>query len=388
MTNPGSIDEYLRRLSPLSRSSLLTELERLKLCGAEIPGTATILEMLRAEFRQSAQASNNVADPSSFFFAVLEPVLIDGAPNHTNAGRVLRGSLAPIWLWISRDLLPTMTRDYIEKIKPLIAADKQREARQVAVAFQGKVAKALENALAAPEVAEQARLKLATYTASQAAYADLNKLMRVLRARGCLDRLAKELPTSILKFDDTRVAKVYDLLDALAKENTDAIEFALTLVANRLTLPWQLFQLATTAAQSKKVADIAVTPYAMTVSMVLDRIEDQRSTLRLALGKNRILVAKNILASIYDAEHALHAGIEDLDRSEWGARLDQLINEVIDLVQAEVERFPSNVGHVLGSASRRRHSSLVGRLTSLGSKGRDIITSGATFCKRLIGEDV
>ena len=34
------IQEFLQRLTPLTRGSLLTELERLEVCGAEIPGAA------------------------------------------------------------------------------------------------------------------------------------------------------------------------------------------------------------------------------------------------------------------------------------------------------------------------------------------------------------
>ena len=44
--------EFLQRLSPLSRSCLLAELERLELCGVDIPGSADIRAKLRAEFRK------------------------------------------------------------------------------------------------------------------------------------------------------------------------------------------------------------------------------------------------------------------------------------------------------------------------------------------------
>ena len=65
------------------------------------------------------------------------------------------------------------------------------------------------------------------------------------------------------------------LLDAFRKTNPDAVPFALTLVAKRLKEPWQIMRLATKAARSKKVADVAATPYAIAVPMVLDRLEDK-----------------------------------------------------------------------------------------------------------------
>ncbi len=112
-------------------------------------------------------------------------MLVDGAPEHANSGRIQRGSLAAIWEWISRDLLPTMARDYITQMTDLIAADKQREARQATSAFQTKVVKSLENTIGSADNVAQIRSKLATYTASQTAYDDLTKMLeRAARTRG------------------------------------------------------------------------------------------------------------------------------------------------------------------------------------------------------------
>jgi len=54
-------------------------------------------------------------------------------------------------------------------------------------------------------------------------------------------------------------------------------------------------------------------------------------------------------------------------------------------VEAEVARFPDNVGHVLGSRRLRSHHSLAGRLTYLAYKGRDVVSDGAAYCKKLVG---
>src|SRR5258707_1596119 len=51
MMHPERIDDYLQRLTPSARSNLLTELERLEVCGTSMHGSAAILEKLRAEFR-------------------------------------------------------------------------------------------------------------------------------------------------------------------------------------------------------------------------------------------------------------------------------------------------------------------------------------------------
>lgn len=384
MTLVDQIQEFLQRLTPLTRGNLLTELERLEVCGAEIPGTAPILQQLRAEFRKDGSTQIRASNPSRFFFAPLEPLLVDGDPEHANTGRILRGSLSPIWEWISRDLLPTMARDYVKAINELVTADNQREARKVAAAFQTKVAKSLENTFGSPAAADQARAKLAAYTTSRSAYDDLTKLLLVLRARDALAKFNDALPVSIEKFDDAKVSKIAALLDGFGKSHADVLPFALALVATRLKTSWQLIRLATKAAPSKNAADIAATPYAIAVSMVLDRLDDRRSMLRVALKKNRVLVAKEILTEIYDTEYALRVRIDLLDESAWGERLNYLIDAVAALVDMEISRFPDNVGHVLGSRRLRSYQSLAGRLTYLAWKGRDVLAGGAAFCRSLV----
>jgi len=380
------IQEFLQRLTPLTRSSLLAELERLEMCEGELPGIAEILASLRAEFRKDGSTQDRVNNGSRYFFAPLEPFLVDGAPEHANFGRIQRGSLAAIWEWISRDLLPTMARDYIKKIDELILANHPRGAQKVASAFQIKVAKYLESTLASADGADQTRRKLATYTASRAAYTDLTKMVSVLREHGALAKLDSALPARIDNFDDGRVAKISALLDGFSKSHAQVLPFALTLVAKRLKTSWQLIRLATKPAASKNAADIAATPYAISVAMVLDRLEDNRSALRIALKNDRILISKEILKHIYDTEYALQVRIDQLEQSQWGVRLNELMHSIGLLVEEEVARFPDNVGHVLGSRRLRSHDSLSGRLTYLAWKGRDAVSGGAAFCRKLIGQ--
>jgi hypothetical protein len=387
MTQPDRIDEYLRHLTPQARNNLLIELERLEVCGAAMPGAAAILEKLRAEFRNSTgQSFSRVANPSRYFFAPLESLLVNGAPDHANTGRILRGSLAPIWEWITRDLLPTMARDYIDRMIPLIAADHQREARQVVAAFHSKVVKYLEITLGSPESADQTRVRLATYTASKAAYDDLTRMLCVLRAREALAAFSEALPVKIDNFDDAQVSSMTVMLDALAKAHADVVAFALTLTARRLATPWQLIRLATKAASSKNATDIAATPYAIAVTMVLDGLEDKRTALHAALKNSRVLDAKEILTALYDAEYAIQVRVDGLDRSDWGHRLRRLMDETAVLVETEISRFPDHVGHVLGSTKLRSHESLGGRLNYLAWKGRDAVSDSVGYLKKLISQ--
>jgi hypothetical protein len=385
MDEIDQLTEFLQKLTPLSRSCLLSELERLELCGIDMPGSAAVQSKLRAEFRKDGSTQARATNPSRYFFAPLELLLIDGAPEHANMGRISRNTLTPIWEWICRDLLPTMARDYIKAIDDQVTAKNPKELLKIATTFQGKVVKVLENTLASEESTEFARGKLAQYTASRTAFDDVKKMQQVLRASEVLRKFNEKLPEAIAKFDDGQVGQITSQLDALKKTNPDALPFALALVARRLKTFWQLAFLATKGAASKSATDVAAAPYACVVAMVLDRLDDKRLALRIALRHNRFLVARDLLTEIYDVEHSLKLRIDGIEQSEWGVRLQQLMDAIAALVAAEVSRFPANVGHILGSRRLRSQDTLGGKLSYLAWKGRDAVQDGAAAFRKLIG---
>ena len=143
-----------------------------------------------------------------------------------------------------------------------------------------------------------------------------------------------------------------------------------------------MIRLATKPARSRRAADIAATPYAISVSMVLDQIDDKRIALRVALRKNRVVAARDILADIDNTEDAVQAGIRELAGSEWGARLREIRAGIVADVEVEVSRFPGEIGHILQMRNGRGN----GLLSGLVGKGRDAISDSAAFCKRLIGQ--
>jgi hypothetical protein len=105
----------LRLLTPQALICLLIELERLEACRTEVPGAASLLQKLRAEFCKGGKAHHHVAEPCRHFFHPVGTLLVDGALGHENSGRILRSSLAAIWEWINQDLLPMMTGEYVPR---------------------------------------------------------------------------------------------------------------------------------------------------------------------------------------------------------------------------------------------------------------------------------
>ena len=136
MIQADRLSEFLQKLTPLLRSCLLSELERLELCGIDIPSSSDIQAKLRAEFRKDGSTQSRAGSPSRHFFFPLKSFLINNAPEHANPGRISRCSLVPIWEWICRDVLPTMARDYNKAIGDLDANNSKVAEDRVRVSDQ------------------------------------------------------------------------------------------------------------------------------------------------------------------------------------------------------------------------------------------------------------
>lgn len=375
---------YLAQLSAPARRHLLAEIERLQAHGETVPGAGQILAQLRAEFRATGDANYRQGNPTRYFYQPLEPMLVDRTSEQAHAGHISRESLASIWEWISEVALPTLVRDYVEEMKILIAADNRHEAVKVAHAFQTKAAKSLEISLASLANATRVRAELARFTSSTAIFDDLMKILCVLRARDALAEFAAAFPAQIEKFEGETLARVQRLLNTFTAAHADAMPFALAIISKHLKSPWQLIRLATKISDSKKAADIAATPYAIAVSMVLDHLDARRESLGHALRQQHVVLARNILVDIYDIEYALRVRIDQLDDSEWGVRLNELMKAVATAVDAEIHTIDGSLHHILGSQALHSHDTLSGRLTYLAWKGRDAVTDSVAYCKKLM----
>jgi hypothetical protein len=367
---PDRVRDYLKNMTPQARRNLLAEIERMQMYGETMPGADVLLALLHAEFRGSGETHDRLGNPSRHFFQPIEALFVNRPAERTCAGQISRGSLSPIWEWISNGLLPTMARDYSDKMREALVKGEAPKARLLARDFQSKVLKSLEGTLDSDDGIRRARSGLAQYTSSHAAFDELRKVMAALRVRDALEKLSRALPPKIDELHGKVLANVRGFLDAFAAEQgSEALPFAVALVAKHLKVRWQLIRLATSTAQGRGTAAIAGSRFGISITIVLDHLDDTRLGLKQALRSDRVQVAKENLSDIYEIETALRDEIPHLETSDWGQRLDALMAQVAADLDAEFHRLPEGTHHILGSVHRHGH----GTLTSLVRKGRDAL---------------
>ena len=135
---------YLRGLAAPARSLLIGELERAVLRGEEIAGADLVLHELRFILREQREGMPRISNAARLVFKPLEPFLVDDRADHNHPGRIARCSLETLWTWIGRDLLPDEAKVLTDDIGRALLAGDEPKAAHLALAFQDRLAAAVE----------------------------------------------------------------------------------------------------------------------------------------------------------------------------------------------------------------------------------------------------
>jgi hypothetical protein len=343
---------YLRELKPEARALLLAEVERAQLRGDRVPAGDFLLEELRRDLRQAraetaSEQADRIGTPARMFFAPLEPFLVDDAPEQLHRGRIIRASLEPVWVWLSRDLMPSETKAYSEQITRLHLTNDIAISERLARAFQDQAVHRIREELTAAEDDVTARQRFAGRIGIPRALEHLGEIVGILRARDALAVFASRLPQHITNLADEQLENVKTLLDSPIGGHPDVFVYALILVMGRLGTPWQLVRLAVHAAESDVATKIVGSPFAVAVTIVLGEIERILSALRDDLKRGRFAAASERLKDIYDAARLLRTEMDLSGDSAWARQLTTIRSEISSLVKTEIETVPGRVRRLL-----------------------------------------
>jgi hypothetical protein len=358
MTSDGQsverLREYLRNLKPEARAMLIAELERAQLRGDDMASSELVLEELRRTIRTEAQRVPRIGDAARLFFMPFEPFLIDAPADHKRVGRIARLSLAPIWDWIGRDLIPAEAKALSEDINRALLADDKTKADQLVRALHERAILRMRETLATVGTDEKAQRRLAIQVGTPRATDDVATLLHVLEVRDALTDLAKRLPNYVRAFEREVIEQAKAHIDSACaakshggevSRKADIIRYGLVLLMSRLAAPWQLIRLATRVADSDVAARVAETPYAVAVMIVLGEMESTVSELRTAFkaGMPVTLLLKELHAAARGVRTEMDLSVE----SAWSRQLAAIRSDVSNLLKSEIDAAPGRVRRLL-----------------------------------------
>jgi len=348
-TSIERLRDYLVQLPPQSQALLMREFERAIERGEDTTVATFVLEQLRQIVRGSGEEETKprVDDPARLLFRPLEPFLVEGnAP--VRPGQIRRSSLLPVWQWLNRDGAPEQAREFetaLENIRTGTASNLEAVLRKFQLAAADAIVK-----IATPIQGGDKQRGLSRVGPPNV-IEDLLPIGSVLQAREALDGFSGRMPSYLRVFADSQIATVSAALNVPGLQTPQLLPFALSLVMQRLTAPWQIIRLAIKMAASDDEIRVAATPYGIAVTIALHDLSSLAAGLRMDIKRGHFDNVAEQLKILHDGVRGLRTELDLRNDSAWGRQLTSIRADISNSLQSEIDSVPGRVRRILRQRS-------------------------------------
>jgi hypothetical protein len=345
-TSTERLRDYLVQLPPQAQALLMREFERSIERGEDTTVATLVLEQLRKVVRGTAEeeARPRTDDPARLLFRPLEPFLVEGN-QPVRPGQVRRASLLPIWQWLARDGAPDQALEFEAALARLRENGTASELEMAVRKFQIAAADAIHK-IATPVPGGDQRRALARVGAPNVVE-DLLPVGSILQDREALDTFNSRLPSFLRVFADSQIASVGTALNVPSLQTPQLLPFALSLVMQRLTAPWQIIRLAIKMAASDDEIRVAATPYGIAVTIALHDLSFLAARLRTDIKRGNFDHVAEHLKTLHDGVRGLRTELDLRNESTWGKQLTSIRADISNSLQSEIDSVPGRVRRLL-----------------------------------------
>lgn len=333
--------EYLTQLPPQSQALLMREFERALERGEDMAVAVFVLEELRKIVRNAVDDDDlqpRTEDPARLLFRPLEPFLVDGN-FPIRPGQIRRASLAPIWVWLSRDGVSEAVREFEDALKS--SGNIELATRKLQLAAAQAIVQ-----LTSPGQGDDRQRSLARVGPPNV-IEDMISVGHVLQAREPLETFNGKQPGLMRMFGESQIASTIDALNVPSLQSPHLLPFALSLIAQRLTSPWQIIRLAVKMAASDDEIRVAATPYGVAVTMALHDLYFVAACLRTDIRRGHFAEVSEQLKTLHDGVRGLRTELDLRNDSTWGKQLASIRADISNSLQSEIESVPGRVRRIL-----------------------------------------
>ena len=347
-TSTERLRDYLAQLPPQSQALLMREFERAIERGEDTTVATFVLEQLRNIVRGTdGEAQPRTDDPARLLFRPLEPFLVEGNLP-VRPGQIRRASLLPVWQWLVRDGAPDQARALqaalLQGPETGTTSDIEVAVRKLQLAAADAIFKV------AASVNGGDRRGLAR-VGSPEVIEDMLPIGSILQAREAIDTFGSRLPSFLRIFAESQIASVGAALNVPSLQTPLLLPFALSLVMQRLTAPWQIIRLAIKMAASDDELRVAATPYGVAVTLALHDLYCLAASLRADIKRGHFENVAEHLKILHDGVRGLRTELDLRNDSTWGRQLASIRADISNALQSEIDSVPGRVRRLLRQRS-------------------------------------
>jgi hypothetical protein len=176
---------------------------------------------------------------------------------------------------------------------------------------------------------------------------DLYSVGAVLGVRDAISACNEKLPRFLRAFGDAQLAAVTTALNIPGLQTPQMLPFALSLVVQRMSAPWQIIRLAIKIAASDDEIRVAATPYGVAVTIVLHDLSCLAANLRMDIKRGRFDAVADNLKALHDGVRGLRTELDLRNDSPWGKQLAAIRADISNALQSEIDSVPGRVRRIL-----------------------------------------
>jgi hypothetical protein len=286
-----------------------------------------------------------------YFFAVLDPFLINEQLPRKWAGRIARSSIHPIWEWLCRDLAPKEMATYQKEVTAALQDRDEEKARALVAGLQTMLLPILQNSVATYD--EAALYRFAVLIGGQAVLDDLCDMMVVMKHRVALNAWADKIGKSIWQLDDHQALFIANALMPFARDNASVMPHAIALTMGRLAKPWQILRVAAVAMEGPDAARTKNSIFSVVAELLLCELERLVARAQTCVGDRRgeglALAAKDFAVHVRPIVNHL----EQSSEVAWIKRVGAVRSRMAEVLQVELEGLPGRVRRILRAPDQR-----------------------------------
>jgi hypothetical protein len=345
-TSTERLKEYLAQLPPQSQALLMREFERAIERGEDATVANFVLEQLRKIVRGTdpeEEVRPRSEDPARLLFRPLEPFLVE-SNFPLRPGQIRRAALQPVWQWLIREGAPDQVLEFEAALNRVRDASAASELEPAIRKFQLAAADAICKIAALTPGDDRRGL---ARVGPPDVIENMLPIGSVLQAREAVDTLNGRIPNFLRTFGDAQIASVGASLNVPALQTPQMLPFALSLVMQRLTAPWQIIRLAIKMAASDDEIRVAATPYGVAVTIALHDLSFLVARLRTDIKRGHFENVAEHLKILHDGVRGLRTELDLRNDSSWGRQLTSIRADISNTLQSEIDSVPGRVRRLL-----------------------------------------
>lgn len=342
------LNDYLSRLSPSIAAKLAQGLERERLRGANGLPYDLILSSIRPLLANVGGARIGTPGPERLFCMPFADLLVDRFDPTSSRKQIRRGSIAPVWLWLEKELLPDTLPDIIRRlVAQTLETDEAARGGTLAVLY-ATCSTAILAAVDAARRDTAERRKIERLLGGEHVLDDALEMARALSVASFMLAVHKELPSRIADFDEAlvaRVGEIYNEARHASMENGIYVPFA---VMARLEEPWQILRLARKLVGFGNDAAVSRSGLAELGEIFLRELENIADTMsKRRVGTSDLDEMRVQIGRFAEVSQGFIREIDIRRCSDWGHRILAARARLSAAIAEEMSRFELELARAL-----------------------------------------